>query len=475
MFSPPKLAIAICVTVACLLGTANVTAQNQNTAEYNRRMAAMQNARQRASQVLPQEAVVQTAAAPQQMEPKQTVRTVAAVQEQAVAPVRRSARIARATGVASRVGRYAPKHTRTAQLMDGTIIDGGSPIVGGSGFVGDSTFVDGGVVGSSIGVPMESEMMVGCADGNCGGGCGSCGDLGGFFENDCCGRGGCPDGPCWLDGLGKIFRNADFFGGVTSFRSGLYSLPGTANNTNLIDDCSHGLYGGFNLGIPLCRLTCGVFSGQFGVRTVNTNFNGNAFTDDDRNQLFMTAGFYRRVDYGIQVGVVADFLREEWYSNSDTVQLRGDIGYVWANGTTFGFRLTDNVQDDVVSGTFNNVPFNDMIVSTNDNYRFYLRHEAASGGYGEVFGGWSEAEQGIVGLNFDFPITDRLAMESGFTYFLSDDGVPANSGFIGGNQSEAYNMYVGFSIRPSGRSWYRNYDRPLFDVADNGTMLMTRN
>ena len=121
MFSPPKQAIAICVAVACLLGTANVTAQNKNTAEYNRRMSAMQNARQRASQ-----ATVRTAAAQQQLEPKQTVRTVAAVQEQAAAPVRRSARIASATGVATRAGRYTPKHTRTAQLMDGTIIDGGT-------------------------------------------------------------------------------------------------------------------------------------------------------------------------------------------------------------------------------------------------------------------------------------------------------------------------------------------------------------
>lgn len=450
-------------------------------------MAAMERARQRTqqpiarvsraeAQIQPEATAVQQAAVPQSLQATSVRPATAEVVRTAAAPAR----------VRGRRG-FVPQHLRTAQVMEGQIIGGGAPIVGGSVMsspvigsnpvVSSGTIVHGAPMGGSV---IGSDVVIGdeiieggCSDGCCGGSCGAVGDS--YFDDDCCGRGGCSsDMPCWLNRFGKIFRKAEYFGGFTSFRSNLYENP--AGGTNLVDDCSHGLYGGFNVGLPLCRLSCGLFSGQFGVRTVNTNFGGASFTPDDRNQLFMTAGFFRRVDYGLQLGIAADVLREEWYSNVDLVQIRGDIGYVWPSGTTFGFRFANNVQDDPVAGTFNGNAFPNDAVTTSDWYRFYLRHDVKSGGYGECFAGWTENKQGIVGLNMDFPITDRIAFESGFTYFLSDEGVPANttSGFLGGEQYDAYNMYVGFSLRPSGSRTYRSYERPLFDVADNGTMMMVR-
>lgn len=474
MFLPPKLkAIAITTSLISVLFSFSQSVEAQD-AEFNRRLAAMQQARQRASQP----AEVRVAAAPMVQPPAETtVRTASA--QMLSAPTMQSAppmtdRVAAAPRIR---GRFVPRHARN-QVMDGTIIDGGAPVIGSQVMMG-SPAMDGSLMGSTIvdgqvlsqpyadGSYIDNGVMVDD-------GCSTCGDAGGYFEDDCCGRGGCPPGqPCWISGLGGILRNSEFFSGFTSFRSTFFNDPTTAGN-DLFDDCSHGYYGGFNAGIPLCRLTCGVFSGQFGLRTVNTNFNGNAFTNDDRNQLFFTAGFYRRVDYGIQLGVVADVLREEWYSGVDLVQIRGDIGYVWPSGTTFGFKFATNVQDDVASGVFNGLAFTGQRVTTDDNYRFYLRHDAAAGGWGEIFAGWSNLNQGIIGLDFDMPITDRIAVEAGFTYYLNDDGVPANQGFLGGNASQAYNTYIGLAFRPRGRSWYKNYDRPLFDVADNGSMLTRR-
>lgn len=501
MFFHPKNAIAICVAAACLFGSVAVNAQSQsNNSEFTRRMAALQQARQRTETVV---------APPAHRVAAQTAPRISRASE----PVRVSQIPSAGSGtrVAPSVGGFVPGHLQGSPFVDGTIIDGGSPIVQGTiidggysngqiishspipsgqiinGPIGSSIVSDGGVMGHSYGGEIVSESYggsgggCGCGGGGCdsgscgGGGCsdGGCGGVGeNFFADGCCGRGGCPDGPCYLSQFGKIFRNAEYFGGFSAFRSNLFTAPDGSGD--LADDSSHGLHAGFNLGVPLCRLSCGFLSGQFGVRTVNTNFGGAQFTDDDRNQLFITTGIFRRVDYGLQFGVVADILRDEWFANSDLVQVRSEIGYVWQSGTSFGFRFAQNVQDDETDGDFNNVLFTNNLVTTNDWYRFFLRHEIARGGYGEVYGGWTDNDQGIAGLDFDFPLTNRLAFQSNFVYYISDGDVPANQGFLGGTPNDSFNVSVGFSLRPSGRKYYRNYDRPLQDVADNGTMMTLR-
>lgn len=446
-------------------------------------MAAMQRARQRT-----QQPVARVAQATIQTEVAATSRPVAASSQtgnvrSAAAEVART--VSTSAGTRGRRG-FVPRHLRMAQVFDSPVIGGASPIIGQSMMGSSSVIHEAPISGTVVGSEIIGEEIVGggCSDGSCGGGCSSCGDVGeSFFGDDCCGRGGCSsDMPCWIGRFGKVFRRAQYFGGFTSFRSNLYVRPQSTdagfflNDANdFVDDSSHGTYGGFNFGLPLCRLSCGLFSGQFGIRSVNTNFGGAEFTPDDRNQLFMTAGFFRRVDYGLQLGIAADVLREEWYSNVDLVQIRGDIGYVWPSGTTFGFRFANNVQDDPTVGLFRGVE-SQQTVTTSDWYRFYLRHDVQSGGFGECFAGWTENDQAIVGLNMDFPVTDRIAFESGFTYFIGDQefAPPSRNGFQGGDPADAYNMYVGFSLRPSGARMYRNYDRPLFDVADNGTMMMVR-
>ena len=493
MFFHLKNAITICVAAACLMGSGTANAQTQsNNPEFSRRMAALQQARQRTTSttVVTQQAA-RTAPQPTRASAVNNSKAVRVAQAgsstRSFAP---SGGFAPQAGSSTRSiappGGFVPQHL-SSPVVGETIIDGGSPIVHGGiidGQIISSHVVDApigsSIVGSEVIVdtPYGGVVTEGHAGGDCGcggGSCdsGSCGDIGeSYFADDCCGRGGCPDGPCFLNRFGTIFRNAEYFGGFNAFRTNLFTAPDGSNN--LVDDSSHGLYAGFNLGVPLCRLSCGLFSGQFGVRTVNTNFGGAAFTDDDRNQIFITTGIYRRVDYGLQLGVVADILREEWFSDVDLVQVRGEVSYVWQGGTSLGFRFATNTEDDVTEGVFNTEFFSGNLVTSNDWYRFFLRHEIARGGYGEVYGGWTDNEQGIVGLDFDFPITNRIAFQSGFTYYLSDDEIPANQGFLGGEPNDSFNAFVGFSLRPSGRQYYRNYDRPLFDVADNGTFTIFR-
>ncbi len=473
MFLPPKLTTIVLNSLALLMLMAGTSDAQQS--EFNRRAMAMQEARSRAQQAPTvrlasnddigvdysappsPSAVARVARSPQRTVSRQPSTTQTRSVSSLQAPPQRLAQGISNSGQAA--SRYVPEHIRTAQLMQSAIVDGGAPII------------ENGVMGSGS---YENEIV---GDEFVEGGCATCGDAGGYFNecDSCCGRGGCPPGDCWITGLGTILSSAEYFGGATSFRTPLFSVPTTAAGGDLFNDCSYGFYGGFNLGLPLCRLSCGLFSTQFGVRSVQTNFNGNEYTTADRDQTFMTLGFYRRVDYGFQAGIAIDYLNEKWITDVELTQLRGDMGWVYPNGTTLGFRYATNLDNAVSSGVINGVAFDGMVHSTQENYRFYGRRETMSGGFGESFVGWSNNSQTVFGLDFDLPLRDRVAMQSGFTYYLGDEGVPSPSNQLGGNANDAFNLYVGLVFRPRGLSYNRSYDRPLFSVADNGTMLMTRN
>jgi len=510
MFSPPKLMTILAVLTTTFVVTASHQAHAQNP-DYQRRLAAMQQARGESSTNSPREMRVASAATGIDYEapPAPTFSTNTASARSPQNGVRTAARTENTNSLRQPVGsgttqvsapqsnvvasRYSPAHLRTAQLHDGVIIDGGSPIVHDYSnqpgpIVGRPGYHAGPIVGRQTGSSGCGSCQNGCSscqpgfggsygavvesDCGCDGGCSSCGVS--YFDagDGCCGRGGCPPGDCWLGGLGGLLYNGEYFAGATGFQNALFEHPGFSNR--LLRDSSFGFHTGMNFGIPLCKLTCGVLSGQFGVRNVQTNFRGGEFSDENRDQNFVTMGLYRRVDYGLQFGVVADVLHEDWFTETTTVQVRADLGWVFGGGSTFGFRYADNVQDDVQPGRIDGIDFADIRTFSEDWYRFYLRHDAAGGGYGEMFFGWTDASQTIFGIETDLPITRTISAQSSFTYFLDNEDIPSNFEFQGGNLGDAWNLAVGFAWHPRGRSYYKSYDRPLFQVADNGTMLMTR-
>lgn len=307
-------------------------------------------------------------------------------------------------------------------------------------------------------------------DSSCGGcgQCDSCSPCTGCGEVDCFGCGPAKDPrdcgiaqDCWLNGLGGLFCNSEYFIGAQGFKNQVFAVPG-ANQQQ--ENCSFGLHAGFNSGLPLYKITCGLVSGQIGVSTVQSNFEDGFLSSGDRQQTFVTAGLFRRVDYGLQFGAVADILHEEWISTIDVVQVRGELSWVWPSGQTIGCRMTQNVQDD--SGTVGEL----LLPATNaqaiDSYRLFYRYAVCNGGYAEGFYGRSEEQHSIFGVDFDLPVTSRVALQSGFTYLQPDDALPLSD-------NEAWNISVGLSFRPRGRDWYNFYHRPLFDVADNGSMIIS--
>ena len=471
MFLPLKMKAIFLGSLATLLLITSTSYAQQ--AEYNRRVAAMQEARARA-QAKPKSAV-----RPVTMQSDIEISvdlnaprmnrgtTQSRVNSTTARPVRQAQRAVytdqRRTGLMQTSARQSLSQNRsnvvrTAQKMESAVVDGGAPVV--SAEILNEEYFEGEFI--------DGEFIDG--------GCESCGEIGGDFDgcDSCYGRGGCPPGSCWLTGLGELLKNAEYFSGATSFKSPMYRIPDTIFNNRLFDDSSYGLYGGFNAGLPLCRLSCGLFSGQFGVRTVQSNFNGNSFTSEERSQTFVTGGFYRRVDYGMQLGLVFDVLHEEWFTTDDVVQARGDIGWVYPNGTTLGFRIAKGIQDADTSGEHDGIPFTGLIQQPIDHYRFYYKYDAPSGGTGGGYIGWSGDSQVVMGLDFDIPIAERVAVQSGFSYYLGEEGMPPGSLNVGGNPNDGFNIFVGLAFRPRGMSHYNSYHQPMFSVADNGSLMIRR-
>ena len=526
MFSPQKqlrMLLAAVVVVPMVVASASAQSQ-QGSAAFQHRMAAMQRARMRSqapqavaqapvrvaqaqvparplTQATSQTAQLAAAQATTQAAPQVLPQAAPQVVPQQLPPTYQQVVTAPAARVAR--GGYIPRHMRTAQLISQQPLVGsgtrlGSPALGAAGsgtrlggtvlnapitgapvneviptIVSDSVVVDQGTIVHQNAIPgnvvYQGEVI--------GDGCNTCGDVGGYFQDDCCGRGGCPDGacpdgvPCWFGPLGRALRNGSYFFGATAFRHPAFSLPG---QTDLNLDSNFGAYGGFNLGIPLCRLFCGRISGQFGLRSVQSHFGGSDITSNTRDQLFVTAGLYRRVDSGLQAGVVADILSEEFFVESDVTQIRAEVSWAYPNGSAVGFRLATNQQDDITNGSFAGTTFTDFTTTSLDHYRFFLRKVQPSGGWEELYAGWSDDGHGVFGLDIDLPVANYIALEAGAAFYLSDETLPGSN--LGSSRvDDSFNLYLGFAFRPQGRAYYRSYDRPLLPVADNGTLILQRN
>lgn len=361
--------------------------------------------------------------------------------------------------------RYVPRHLRQVSTFqdDGVAAEDipmGVPKQGTiyEGEMMEGTIVHSDIVGSdcadcTAGASVDSVFNSGCGVDSCGG-CAIC------PPNNQCGL----VEDCLPRRFGGILCNTEWFAGAHGF----------TNSTNIDGNGSFGFYGGANMGLPLNYLTCGLISGQLGVRSVQSNFSGSPFMDSTRDQLFVTGGVYRRVDHGLQFGVVADILYESWYVETDIVQLRGELSWVYPNGSQLGFRFTDQVQDSVSEGTF--VDINGRTTTTTENlgivntYRFFYRKQHACGGFGEIYGGFSDNDHALVGMDFELPLNDCWGMQSNFIYVIPEDN-SARLGYL----EEAWNVSVGITWRPQGQAWWRNYHRPLLPVADNGSLISVRN
>jgi hypothetical protein len=228
---------------------------------------------------------------------------------------------------------------------------------------------------------------------------------------------------------------------------------------------------------PVPGLFYGEMGAQVGVRTVQANLAGAEFTADGRNQLYLTAGLFRRSDYGLQGGLVIDYLAERWYLNTDLVQLRGELSYMFEPNHEFGFRFTSGMQSSSSGGFILNdvgvFTSTDGTFSAVDQYRLFTRHvlsqEQAS--YLELSAGWSDEKHGILGAMIETVVSSQINIQSSFTM-----GIPGDAVSEGDHQQEQWQVGLMLVWTPSRPciNGLQDYYRPLFEVADPGSFWVGR-
>lgn len=302
------------------------------------------------------------------------------------------------------------------------------------------------------------------------------------FEPNCglepgCGGYGCDVGACnecvgiHLPILRIDWRRFDFFAGVNSF-------SGPANHASdglplRGGSGSFGFYQGFNEGRSLNRLLGLDLSSQLGVRATQSSLSGAEFTEDARNQVFVTGGLFRRVDFGLQYGLVVDYLYDDWWYRNNLTQLRGEISWNDNCGREFGYQFMASSDSStsrtrligaggvIANGTVSFEPTN--------QHRLFLRGNTARGASYMAFAGGTDRGDGLLGGILTSNFRTRFAVQGGVTYLI-----PSESNRAGGFENEAWNLSMGIVFRPGGKHGAGRYCRPMFDVADNGTFLVDR-
>ncbi len=279
--------------------------------------------------------------------------------------------------------------------------------------------------------------------------------------------------PLLLPVLRVDWGRFDLFAGVQGYASPMNFAAADPDNAAAGNGSgSFGFYQGFNEGRSL-RHWLGIdLAAQFGVRATQANLSGAEFSPETRQQVFVTGGFFRRVDYGLQYGLVVDYLNEDWYYQADLTQLRGELNWRTRRCDEFGFQFMTGLGGEESATTLRD-PNGDSFSSTasfepTNQYRFFYRWRLRDEGSWTAFAGWSESDQGLLGTRIDLPLTKRAGLQTGFTYLIPDDSLAPVE-----HRNEAWNVSLGLVFRPGGpRRGGRRYSAPLMPVADNGTFVV---
>lgn len=268
----------------------------------------------------------------------------------------------------------------------------------------------------------------------------------------------------------------EFFSGTHGFTNQLNYAQNNAGNPALRSGSgSFGFHQGFNEGRSLKRLFGLDLASQFGLRATQNNLSGTEFTSERRYQIFLTAGLFRRVDYGLQYGVVFDYLNEDWYYQADVTQLRGELSWKTGGCHAFGFRFASALDGSTSSATVDDGTGTGTLLTTSvttesfDQYKFFYRRLLNNHGSWSGFIGGTDEDHTVLGAALDLPVRNNFSIKTGWTYMYEGDNLAAND-----NETEVWSVSIGFVFRPGGHKGCGRYCRPLFDVADNGSFGMIR-
>jgi hypothetical protein len=221
---------------------------------------------------------------------------------------------------------------------------------------------------------------------------------------------------------------------------------------------------------------------QVGWRGTQTNFQPASIevgttqlTKNARDQQFVTTGFFSRAfeGRGLQGGAVYDYLHDSWFDNTDVSQLRYELSYVWGYHE-LGFWGASNIGDQ--TSLFGRATRVGGVASTLDLYTGFYRVQFGDANEWKVWGGGTGEGDGIIGSLVRAPMHKSLALEGTFTYVIPGRNQVINfdgQGEASSFSPSAWNVAVNVVWYPAGRSRrsLASPYRPLFEVADNGSMI----
>jgi hypothetical protein len=278
----------------------------------------------------------------------------------------------------------------------------------------------------------------------------------------CCDDGTCGECSSCLVPCGFIFPS-----GNLELSVGVQGFTGPANQS--AGGGSFGFNEGLNWGMPIPLFGC--LGGQVGFRATQSNLAGSDVSDDTRRQAFVTAGLFRRVDVGLQGGVVVDWLSDGWHRDVDLVNLRMELSWMIDGTHELGFWGTGGTKN---SG---DAQANRQIVEweSSDLYAFFYRYNFGDCEQGDarLSAGWSGQGDAFIGADARLPLSATWALETNFAYLIPNEGDAIT--FEADHVQESWNVAMNLVWYP-GRHLGRgdSYYRPLFRVADNGVFMMDR-
>ena len=290
------------------------------------------------------------------------------------------------------------------------------------------------------------------------------GDFGGCAE---CAGGGCSTCCGWS--LPVVYIPLPYLRvDNLSVWAGVY---GAKNPSHLGEGAGFGFEEGLNFGGCLPGLSNHGLSYQFGLNVVQSELSGNEFTSSSRDQYYFTGGIFRRVDWGLQGGVVIDYLKDQWYFDSyELTQLRAEVSWVYPCLHEIGFMYSGALRS---GHTFIGQagPIANPTLTTRDIYSLFYRRRFASCNGGELrfYGGLTDRGDGVLGGNVSVPMNDCWALNAAFNYLIPEEGNGPQGDF-----NEGWFVGIRMVWTPGGNGCGNqcDYNRPLFDVANPGLMML---
>jgi hypothetical protein len=231
------------------------------------------------------------------------------------------------------------------------------------------------------------------------------------------------------------------------------------------DSGNFGFHEAINAGFKIPYTTFGY---QLGYQATHSQLNGDEATNNpsSHTQHFVTAAIFKRVRDGFQGGIAWDMLRDERWGAIDFHQLRGEISFIDHGCHELGASVTAGLNEheffiDDESPT--------VFYQAADQYVGFYRFHGQNGGEGRFYGGWTDDGNGILGADMNLPLSDRWSLMANFAYMIPEEG----GGALGAS-NEAWNVSTAlvWNWGCRARRSYSNCYRPLFNVADNGYLII---